>query len=181
MLTRFADDFVCCFQYREDERRASRVLGKRLGKFALELSAEKTRVLKFTRFETENSESFTFLGFEYRWGMSRKGKPLVKMRTAKKKFKQALSALTGWIKKERSRLGTGALLIKFGQKLQGHFNYYGVSGNAEMLKRFYEQSCRTVFKWLNRRTQKKSCNWQGFSEMLAHFKVPLPRIIGYWE
>jgi len=61
------------------------------------------------------------------------------------------------------------------------FNYYGVSGNAEMLKRFYEQSCRTVFKWLNRRTQKKSCNWQGFREMLAHFKVPLPRIIGYWE
>lgn len=181
MLMRFADDFVCCFQYREDERRVSRVLGKRLGKFALELSAEKTQVIKFTRFETKNSESFTFLGFEYRWGTSRKGRPLVKMRTAKKKFKLALSALTDWIKKDRSRLGTAALLIKFGQKLQGHFNYYGVSGNAEMLKRYYHQSCRIVFKWLNRRTQKKSCNWTGFSEMLAHFKVPLPRIIGYWE
>jgi RNA-directed DNA polymerase len=181
MLMRFADDFVCCFQYREDERRVSKVLGKRLGKFMLELSAEKTHVIKFTRFETENSKSFTFLGFEFRWGRSRKGKPLVKMRTAKKKFRLALSAVTAWIKKDRSRLGTAALMIKLGQKLQGHFNYYGVSGNAEMLKRFYRQSCRIVFKWLNRRTQKKSCNWTGFSEMLAHFKIPRPRIIGYWE
>ncbi len=137
MLMRFAGDFVCCFQYREDERRVSRVLEKRLGRFALELSAEKTQVIKFTRFETKNSKSFTFLGFEYRWGTSRKGKPLVKMCTAKKKFQQALCALTGWIKKDRSRLGTAALLIKFGQKLQGHFNYYGVSGNAEMLKWYF--------------------------------------------
>ena len=81
MLMRFADDFVCCFQYREDERRVSRVLGKRLGKFALELSAEKTQVIKFTRFETENSESFTFLGFEYRWGTSRKGNIQVAQQT----------------------------------------------------------------------------------------------------
>jgi len=101
MLTRLADDFVCCFQYREDERRVSRVLGKRLGKFALELSAEKSKCL--------NS------------------------RASKRKTVKALP-----------------------------FNYYGVSGNAETLKRFYEQSCRTVFKWLNRRTQKKSCNWQGY-------------------
>ncbi len=130
MLMRFADDFVCCFQYREDERRVSKVLGERLGKFMLELSAEKTHVIKFTRFETEKSESFTFLGFEFRWGKSRKGKPLVKMRTAKKKFQLALSAMTAWIKKDRSRLGAAALMIKFGQKLQGHFNYYGVSGNV---------------------------------------------------
>jgi group II intron reverse transcriptase/maturase len=181
MLMRFADDFVCCFQYQEDERRVSKVLGKRLGKFMLELSAEKTDVIKFTRFETENSKSFTFLGFEFRWEKSRKGKPLVKLRTAKKKFQLALTAMTVWIKKARSRLGTAALMIKFGQKLQGHFNEYGVSGNGEKMKGFYRQSCRIVFKWLNRRTQKKSCNWTRFCEMLRHFKVPRPRIIGYWE
>ena len=119
--------------------------------------------------------------YKYRWGKSRKGKPLVKMRTAMSKFRMALAALTSWIKKDRSRLGTRTLMIKFGQKLLGHFNYYGVSGNAEMLKQFYQQSCRIVFKWLNRRTQRKSCNWAGFGEMLKHFKVPQPRIIGYWE
>lgn len=181
MLMRFADDFVCCFQYREDERRFSKVLGKRLGKFRLELSAKKTQVIKFTRFETDNNNSFIFLGFEFRWGLSRAGKPLVTMRTSKQKFRAALAAILSWIKKDRSRLGTGALLTKLKQKLQGHWNYYGVSGNYEMLSKFHRQAIRMIFKWLNRRTQKKSCNWAGFKEMLTHFKVPRPRIIGYWE
>ena len=181
MLMRFADDFICCFQYREDERRFSKVLGKRLGKFALELSSEKTQVIRITRFETENNNSFTFLGFEFRWGLSRTGKPLMMMRTSKKKFRAALAAILSWIRKERSRLDTGALLIKLGQKLQGHWNYYGVRGSYEMLNEFYRQACHVVFKWLNRRTQKKSCNWAGFLEMLSYFKVPRPRIIGYWE
>ncbi len=181
MLMRFADDFVCCFQYREDERRFSKVLGKRLGKFLLELSAQKTQVIKFTRFETENNNSFTFLGFEFRWGLSRVGKPLVTMRTSKQKFRAALAAIEVWIKKDRSKFGTAALLTKLKQKLQGHWNYYGVSGNYEMLSKFFSQTCRLVYKWLNRRTQKKSCNWAGFKEMLSYFKVPSPRIIGYWE
>jgi hypothetical protein len=156
MLMRFADDFVCCFQYCEDERRFSKALGKRLGKFKLELSAEKTQVIKFTRFEAENNNSFTFLGFEYRWGLSRVGKPLVTMRTAKQKFRSALAAIESWIKKERSKLGTAALLTNW-------------------------HACQLVFKWLNRRTQRKSCNWAGFREMLSYFKIPSPRIIGYWE
>jgi RNA-directed DNA polymerase len=181
MLMRFADDFVCCFQYREDERRLFKVLGKRLGKFELELSAEKTQVIRFTRFETENNNSFTFLGFEFRWGLSRAGKPLVTMRTSKQKFKAALAAILSWLKKERSKLGTAALLTKLKQKLQGHFNYYGVSGNCEMLNKFRWHTCQLVFKWLNRRSQKKSCNWAGFKEMLLYFKIPSPRIIGCWE
>jgi hypothetical protein len=157
------------------------VLDKRLDKFELELSQEKTRKIKFTRFETENNNSFTFLGFEYRWGVGRTGKPLVKMRTSKKKFRAAIAAILKWIKEERSKLGTAALFTKLKQKLQGHWNYYGVSGNYEMLRKFHYQVCRLVFKWLNRRTQKKSCNWAGFKEMLSCFKVPSPRIIGYWE
>ena len=164
------------FQYRDDERRFCKVLGKRLGKLELELSAEKTQVIRFTRFETENNN---VLGFEFRWGRSRVGKPLVTMRTSKKKFRAALAAIISWIKKERSRLGTAALLTKLKQKLQGHWNYYGVSGNYEMLSKFHHQACRQVYKWLNRRTQKKSCNRAGFTAMLSCFKVPRPRIIGY--
>nr|MBF0220938.1 group II intron reverse transcriptase/maturase [Desulfobulbaceae bacterium] len=180
MLMRFADDFVCCFQYREDEQRFSKDLGMRLGKFKLELSVEKTKVIKFTRFETENNNSFTFLGFEYRWGLSRAGKPLMTMQTAMSKFRVALAAIEDWIKKDRSKLGTAALLTKLKQKLQGHFNYYGVSGNCDMLRKFRWHACQIVFKWLNRRSQRKSCNWTGFREMLSYFKIPTPRIIGYW-
>ena len=181
MLMRFADDFVCCFQYHQDVQRFYKALGKRLGKFKLELSAAKTRVVKFTRFEPERNESFTFLGFEYRWRLSRAGKPLVTMRTSKKKFRAALAAVISWIKGERCKLGTAAILMKLRQKLQGHWNYYGVSGNCEMLEKYYKQVCHNVFKWLNRRSQRKSCNWMGFSEMLDQFRVPRPRIIGYWD
>jgi RNA-directed DNA polymerase len=181
LLMRFADDYVCCFQYHRDLQKVRRVMDKRLGKFSLELSKEKTRVIEFTRFETENSETFTFLGFEFRWGLSRQNKPLVKMRTAKGKFRMALAAMQEWIKKERCKLGTAAIMEKLRSKLQGHFNYYGVSGNCDKLQSFYHQACRIVFKWLNRRSQRKSCNWNGFREMLEYYRIPRPRIIGYWN
>jgi len=179
MLMRYADDFVCCFQHHEDVQRFYNVLGKRLEKFKLELSAEKTHVLKFTRFETEDSTAFTFLGFEFRWSLSRKGKPLITMRTCKKKFRAAIASIQSWIKKERCKLGTAGILIKLRQKLQGHWNYYGVCGNYEMLSQYYHQAKEIVLKWLNRRSQRKSCNWAGFDKMLKHFKVPRPRIIAY--
>lgn len=181
MLMRYADDFVCCFQYHQEVRRFYDDLGPRLGKFNLELAADKTRVIKFTRFETKDNESFAFLGFEFRWDLSRDGKPLVTMSTSKKKFQAALAAITTWIREDRCKLGTPAILTKLGQKLLGHFNYYGVSGNYDMLKRFYRKVCWIMFKWLNRRSQRKSCNWQGFTEMLLHFNVPGPRIIAYWD
>ena len=181
MLIRFADDYVCCFQYRDDLDKFCRAIGLRLGKFNLEQSVEKTRVVKFTRFETRQSASFTFLGFEYRWGLSRKNKPLVKMRTAKKKYQQALTSMQAWIKLECNRLGTAAIMLKLRSKLQGHYNYYGVSGNIDSLNAFYRQTCQIVYKWLNRRSQRKSCNWNRFRDMLGYFRIPRPRIIGYWS
>jgi len=181
MLMRYADDFVCCFQLRRDCQRFYKMLSLRLGKFKLELSAAKTRVIKFTRFDTKNNESFDFLGFEYRWATSQAGKPLMTMRTAKKKYRMALTAIQSWIKEERCRKGASAILNTLRQKLQGHWNYYGVSGNSEMLNRYYWKVQGIVFKWLNRRSQRRSYNWQVFSDMLNYFKVPKPRIIGYWN
>lgn len=181
MLMRFADDFVCCFQYHDDVQRFYNVLGKRLEKFKLELSAEKTQVIKFTRFEVEKGNAFTFLGFKFRWGLSRNGKPLVTMRTSKKKFRAAISSIQTWIKDIRCKLGTDGILIKLRQKLQGHWNYYGVCGNYEMLSQYYHQVKKIMLKWLNRRSQRKSCNWAGFDKMLKHFRVPSPRIIAKWN
>jgi hypothetical protein len=53
------------------------------------------------------------------WGLSRTGKPLVMMRTTKKKFRAALAAILSWIKKDRSKLGTAALLKKLSQGMSG--------------------------------------------------------------
>jgi hypothetical protein len=103
------------------------------------------------------------------------------MRTARKKFRLALSAMPAWMKAERGVLGTAGIMEKLRAKLRGHYNYYGVSGNITMLNSFYQQTCRIVFKWLNRRSQRKSCNWSRFREMLVYFRIPRPRIIGYWN
>jgi group II intron reverse transcriptase/maturase len=181
LLMRFADDYVCCFQYHRDLQKLHRVMAKRLGKFNLELAMDKTRVIEFTRFKTKNSMSFIFLGFEFRWGLSRNNKPLVKMRTAKMKFQLALAAMTKWIKLERYAPDIVDIMDSLSAKLLGHFNYYGVSGNMDMLTSYYHYSCRIVFKWLNRRSQRKSYNWHGFCELLKQFQIPQPRIIGYWS
>ena len=181
LLMRYADDYVCCFQYREDLNKLCRVMPLRLGKFMLELSKEKTRVVRFTRFETRRSASFVFLGFEYRWGVSRRGNPLVKMRTAKSKFRLSLAAMTKWIKRERFLSDIVDIMDSFSAKLAGHFNYYGVSGNMAMLSSFYHHARHIVFKWLNRRSQRRSYNWHGYMELLSQFHIPRPRIIGYWS
>jgi group II intron reverse transcriptase/maturase len=181
LLTRFADDYVCCFQYLHDLQKVMRVMDKRLGKFNLKLSQEKTRAIRFTRFETKRSESFVFLGFEFRWGLSRKNRPLVRMRTAKAKFRMALAALTKWIKIERYASDMVGIMDGLSAKLLGHFNYYGVSGNMDMLCSFHHHALQIVFKWLNRRSQRKSYNWNGFNELLKQFELPQPRIIGYWS
>jgi len=158
-----------------------RVLPKRLGKFNLELAADKTKAIRFSRFETNHSMSFVFLGFEYRWVISRKKKPLVRMVTARKKFQQALSNMKAWIKSNRCVSGVTELMEQFMAKLRGHYNYYGVSGNFDKLGSFYNLSCKIVYKWLNRRSQRKSFNWRGFEELLRSFSIPRPRITGYWS
>ncbi|MGB3212290.1 MAG: hypothetical protein WBB19_16430 [Desulforhopalus sp.] len=180
-LIRFADDYVCCFQYHADLMKVVRVLAKRLGKFNLELAADKTKAIRFSRFETKRSKSFVFLGFEYRWVLSRKKKPLVKMVTARKKFQQALLNIKTWIKSNRCASGLTEIMEQFTGKLQGHYNYYGVSGNFEKIGSFHNLSCKIVYKWLNRRSQRKSFNWRGFEELLRSFPILRPRITGYWS
>jgi len=180
-MMRFADDFVCCFQHEDDACRFHDVLGKRLGKYNLTLSAEKTRLLRFSRFETENNNAFAFLGFDYRWGKSRAGKPLVRMSTSSKKYAAALQSMREWIREIRGKKRITEIFTTLKQKMQGYWNYYGVCGNSNRLWGYQREVQRIVHKWLNRRSQRKSYNWKGFNSMWKHFRIPNPRIIAYWD
>jgi group II intron reverse transcriptase/maturase len=175
-IMRFADDFVCCFQYMDEANAFYRALGERLSKFKLTLSEEKCKIIRFTRYITSNSEAFTFLGFEYRWTTCRKGKPLIKLRTSRKKIKLAINSLTSWIRENRSKK-LKELMATYKLKLQGHWNYYGVRGNFDSLKEYYDRTMESVFKWLNRRSQRKSYCWEGYKEMLKYFNIPFPKIM----
>jgi len=174
-LIRYADDFVCAFQYQEDAERFYRVLGERLEKFGLEVSAEKTRVIPFHRRPPSGKSRFQFLGFEFYWGKDRGGKPHLKRRTSCKKLKDSIRRFTEWCIKNRN-LKPKILFRRLNAKLRGYYNYYGVIGNYDSLNQFFQQVKRILFKWLNRRSQRRSYNWEGFDQLLEHYRIERPRI-----
>jgi hypothetical protein len=174
-LIRYADDFVCAFEKEEDARQFYEALGVRLKKFNLELSAEKTRIIPFSPSGAGNS-SFNFLGFEYRWGKDRTGKPHVEKRTARKNLRNSLTRFKLWFKENRHRR-LPDLLCLLNAKLTGYFNHFGVHGNIRSLEFFYYQVIRQIWKYLNRRSQRKSYNWEGFKQLLTQFAVVKPHIV----
>lgn len=174
-LIRFADDFVCVFEYEEDARRFYEVLGKRLGKFGLDLSAEKTQIIPFSA-KAVGMSSFDFLGFEFRWGKDRKGKPHVDKRTARKSLRKSQKRLSLWCKENRHRK-IPELFKALNVKLRGYYNYFGVYGNLSSLNAFYLYAVRALWKFLNRRSQRKRYNWLGFNQLMKRFDIAKPRIV----
>jgi len=174
-LCRYADDFVCVFELEADAERFYKVLGERLGKFGLEVAAEKTNLLRFSPINWKASGTFEFLGFEFRWGLGRWRKPVIKRRTARKKYRASLADFQEWCRKN-CRLPKRMLFAKLNSKLRGYYNYYGIRGNYESLKNFYYQAKRILLKVLNRRSQRRSYNWKGFAELIKVFKLQGPRI-----
>ncbi|AGA32808.1 RNA-directed DNA polymerase (Reverse transcriptase) [Thioalkalivibrio nitratireducens DSM 14787] len=101
LLIRYADDYVCAFQYREEAEGFYRVLPKRLAKFGLAVAPEKTRILRFSRFHPGLPRRFAFLGFELYWSRDRRGDLRVMKRTARKRLQRAKQRIKEWIKGHR--------------------------------------------------------------------------------
>jgi group II intron reverse transcriptase/maturase len=175
-LIRYADDFVCAFEKEEDAQRFYEALGERLGKFKLELSAEKTQIIPFSPKRDLGTTCFNFLGFEFRWGEDRAGKPHVDKRTARKSLRKSLARVKVWCKDNRHRR-LPELFKTLNAKLRGYFNYYGVHGNLPGLAEFYYHVIRYLQRYLNQRSQRKSYNWEGFKQLLAQFGVLKPHIV----
>ena len=183
-LVRYADDFVCLVQYQDDAQSIAQALRERFASFDLELHPEKTRVISFGRYEQENAErqhrrphTFDFLGFTHYCGQSRKGKFIVGRQTSRKKFRKRCQELKTWLKTVRSQLPVKHWWPVLRAKLQGHYQYYGVSGNMRGLNRFYRFALRLVRKWLNRRSQRRTFYWSRFLAYLRHYPLPRPRIV----
>lgn len=174
-LCRFADDFICAFRYKADAERFYEALGVRLGKFGLELAEDKTRIIRFTRYRKDEKTYFEFLGFEFKWGVDRKGRNIVKRRTSRKRLRRSIRNLKEWIRKNRNwRLKK--LFWKLNAKLRGYYNYYGIIGNYYSLKEFFELAKKMLYKWLNRRSQRRSFNYRGFSQVCEYYRIVKPRI-----
>ena len=94
---------------------------------------------------------------------------------SKKKFKQKVQEFKIWIKANRNK-PLKEIISTVSRKLIGHYNYYGITDNSESLSRFLFEITELLFKWLNRRSQKKSYEWNGFNQMIKMYKVPTPKI-----
>lgn len=170
MLIRYADDFVVAFQYRDDARRFYQVLPKRLEKFDLQVAPEKTHLKRFSRFHPSRRRAFQFLGFEFYWDRDRQGEPRLRRVTAPKKHKSLLKSLYDWIKQNRHKR-LNRFMPALRRKLTGFRNYFGLPDNSRSVSRVYDFVLETLYKWLNRRSQRRSFNWRSFKDMLRYYQI----------
>jgi group II intron reverse transcriptase/maturase len=183
-LIRYADDFVVCLQHKEEAQRVLEDIKERMQKFGLELAEEKTGIVEFGRFADENHKrrgegkprTIEFLGFTHYCTRTRDERFMVRVKTSGKKMSKAIKGMGAWLKSMRNLLKLGDIWKLLRLKLQGHYNYYGLSGNFESIQRYYHKVLSLVFKWLNRRSQKRTWNWNTFREYLEKNPLPIPKL-----
>jgi len=177
ILIRYADDFVCAFQFRREAQRFYQAMPRQLQNYSLDVAEEKTRILRFSRFHPGLRNRFSFLGFELYWTRDRRGALRVMKRTARKKLQGAKRRMKAWIKASRHLPG-GKFITALNRKLIGHYNYYGVRSNEGSLGSFFSFTVKCAFKWLNRRGGKRrSFNWGQFKVALEKVGIARPRVV----
>ena len=182
---RFADDILIILSNEDDARRVMSVLPKRFGRFGLTLHPEKTRMIEFHQppwgskkgnHKPGQTRSFDLLGFTHFWGLSRKGRWVVKCTTAKDRLKRSAKRIWEWCRDHRHQP------IKWqhealSRKINGHYAYFGITGNSAALWAFRELVGRAWKKWLARRSHRAKGTWDWFNRLLRSYPLPQPRIV----
>jgi group II intron reverse transcriptase/maturase len=185
VLIRYADDAVMVFEREDDARRVWEVLPKRMGKYGLRLHPEKTRLRRFERPQSRGDSgqgaqprpgSFDMLGFTHHWAKSRRGYWVVKQRTATDRLTRSLARVRQWCRVNR-HLPLVEQRAALARKLNGHYGYFGITGNYAALARFHYEVCRTWRKWLCRRSHAARRDWTWFNALLERLPLPPPRAI----
>jgi len=183
-LIRYADDFLIGVQHAEEAKQILTDLADRLKKFGLRLAEEKTSIKEFGRFALENqtkrgkrkSETFDFLGFSHYCSSTRDGRFMVKVITSKKKMKKSLTTMHRFLKSVRVNKHPKDIWLTLRLKLQGHYNYYGVSGNIEGLKHYDKKTQEYLFYWFSKKSQRDRWNREEFRRYLARYPLPQPKL-----
>lgn len=185
-LYRFADDALIVCASERDAHRIRAVLPKRCAKYGLQLHPDKTRVVRFTRppyskqgqrrQQATSPETFEFLGFTHYWGRSRQGNWVVKRKTAAPRFTRSLKQIAQWCRSHRHHK-VAWQHQQLGQKLRGHYAYYGITGNLRALQTFRLEVERVWRKWLHRRSQRKGMVWERFARVRERYPLPAARIV----
>ena len=173
-MVRYADDAVFVFTNTDLAEEFKRSLADRFEGFKLKMNENKSGIVNFNLHSPE--AEIQFLGFHLYWGNKswKSSKKLLKVKTSPKKLGKSIEAYSDWIKAQRSRLTLDKLWEQTAQKLRGHYGYYGLIFNRPKLNHFYFAIIGTLFKWLNRRSQKRSYTWDGFIKRLMYNPLPKP-------
>lgn len=179
-IVRYADDFVCFFQYENEAKSFYQALKERLKKFNLELAEDKSKIMRFGRFAKQNSkggktESFDFLGFTFINGETLTGKYRIIYRTSKKKLKAKKQAVKEWLKNNIHGKPSNTIEL-LNKKLIGHYAYYGISGNYQGLLNFYRFIVSAFYKALTRRSQRAYLSWRRYQSLLRKHPIVQPKL-----
>lgn len=167
IIVRYADDGVFLFKKENEAEKFLDDFKHRVTSFGLSLNVEKTKIVKLEKY---SSNQFDFLGFTFYWG-KQNGKALLKVKTQKNKLLASIREFYHWIKQNRSRFKLTTLWKLAKSKIQGHINYFGYWMNGKKINHFYTEALRSLFKWLNRRSQKLSYTWSGFKERVKNYPL----------
>ena len=188
IVVRFADDFVCGFEYETDAKQFFADLHARFAKFNLELHPEKTRLIEFGRYAARRRaasgpskpETFDFLGFTHICGKTRNGRFWLRRITISKRMRTKLQAVKDQLKLRRHRPipEQGEWLASV---VRGHLAYYAVPGNIDAVSAFRTQVTRYWMKSLRRRSQKTSLTWVRMDRLATRWLPPVRVLHPYPE
>ncbi len=171
-LIRYADDYVACFEQEADARRFLMEMTQRLAHYDLEVEPSKTAILRFgrqalrrTASQNQGPRTFSFLGFIHYVGRSRRGRFVVARKTDAKRVRRKLKQLSERLRGMRTQ-GGDAMVAYLRRHLRGHIQYYGVSGNSRAVAGYVYFATGLLFKWLNRRSQRRSLTWKRFGVVI---------------
>src|SRR6516165_11310731 len=186
IIVRYADDFIVGFQHESDARRFLNEMRERLGKFALSLHPEKTRLIEFGRFAAERRrrrvlgkpETFNFLGFTFICGKTRAGKFQVKRKTRADRMRAKLTMIKEemWRRMHQPIPQQGKWLWYV---VRGYFNYHAVPTNSRALVAFRTEIARRWRRVLTRRSERTKLNWKQMKQLIDTW-LPPPRILHPW-
>jgi len=183
-LVRYIDDFVICFQYREDAIRVETTLRRRLEKFSLTLEPDKTRLVEFGRFAQRQAgkrgrtrpETLYFLGMTLYCSRNLKGNFKVGMRTEKSRLRRSLATLRERMRQIRHFAITDQA-HEINLILRGHYAYYGIAGNLRSLLKVYRTVERYWRKMLQSRSRDgKRLTWEIFSKIKERCPLLRPKL-----
>ena len=186
IVVRYADDLVAGFEHESDACRFLDAMRDRLGKFALSLHPDKTRLIEFGRFAATDRklrglgkpETFTFLGFTFICGRSRGGNFQLQRKTRRDRMLGKLKDIKAELRRRMHQpIPEQGRWLR--QVVTGHFAYYAVPTNSRALSAFRHHVTDLWRRTLRRRSQKDGFTWDRMTRLVDDW-LPQPRILHPW-